>query len=297
MTWTLDDARRAKLDGKQNWRTYPRAMLTARASAELARAMFADVIGGLAATEELEDTAPAESAQEPTSRRRVRKAPGAPVIAPPVESAPDTPPQPPLPEDDEPAEPKASDPQLRKMFALFNAAGMADRDTRLEWASVQIGRELESAAHLTVARGVDADRNARRARAATRTREQRRVMWVKLSDDWYDNRKFQQVTPLAELLYLRCLAWSCRNLSDGYVPAETVRRLTPTEGDRADPDLDAPRFAASLVRRRSVALGRGRLHDPRLPRFQQAAPRDPRAASPRPRAQAKPPGEESMRNP
>ena len=56
VTWTLDDAKKANLAGKQNWRTYPRAMLSARASAELARAVFADVIGGLAATEENEDS-------------------------------------------------------------------------------------------------------------------------------------------------------------------------------------------------------------------------------------------------
>lgn len=160
VTWTMDDAKRAKLDTKLNWRTYPRAMLIARASAELARAQFADVIGGLAATEELEDAPqpggepPREeepTAPKPSSRRRRRAT--TPVVAPHIPHSPDVPPEPPLPEDDadeeEPAAPKASDAQLRKMFALFGERGMADRETRLAWATELLGREIETATDLT----------------------------------------------------------------------------------------------------------------------------------------------------
>src|SRR4029077_1118191 len=77
ITWTLDDARRANLAAKQPWRQYPRQMLLARASAELARAVFPDAIGGLAASEELQDEpelALVENgpAPETTTRRRRR---------------------------------------------------------------------------------------------------------------------------------------------------------------------------------------------------------------------------------
>jgi hypothetical protein len=74
ITWSLDDAKRAGLAGRQNWRTYPRQMLMARATAELARLIFADAVGGLLATEELEDgdVEGAEGEAPPATRRKRR---------------------------------------------------------------------------------------------------------------------------------------------------------------------------------------------------------------------------------
>jgi hypothetical protein len=64
------------------------------------------------------------------------------------------------------------------------------------------------------------------------------VAWVRLSDDYYDNPKFARVPALGELLYLRCLAWSNRNLSDGFLPVEAIRRLAPSPWRRLASSLE-----------------------------------------------------------
>jgi hypothetical protein len=52
VTWTIADAQRAKLTGNPSWAKYPRSMLLARATSELCRQIFADVVGGLYTPEE-----------------------------------------------------------------------------------------------------------------------------------------------------------------------------------------------------------------------------------------------------
>lgn len=154
VTWTLDDAKRAGIGGRRNWQTYPRQMLVARASAELARAIFADVIGGLAATEELDaEATPSEpepttetAAEKPaTTTRRRRRA-----TAPPPES--DT------PEPESVPTPDAVSPgQLRAIMGNFRELGLADddkREARLSFASGAVGRPLTSSKDLTT---VEAD--------------------------------------------------------------------------------------------------------------------------------------------
>lgn len=84
--WTMADVQRAKIRNS-NYQTYPRQMLQARASVELCRMIFPDVIHGLRATEELADeldavgpaptatAAPEQSKTTAVQRKGNRKAP------------------------------------------------------------------------------------------------------------------------------------------------------------------------------------------------------------------------------
>lgn len=113
VTWTLDDAKKAGLAGKPSYRAYPRQMLTARASAELARLLFADVIGGLAASEELEAGDDVDVVVEEPKRRRRRTSTSSPETtgrATATEPEPVEPAEPPLPGEDEPVEPMPETP-------------------------------------------------------------------------------------------------------------------------------------------------------------------------------------------
>lgn len=55
MSFTIDQAKKANLAGKNNWKTYPAAMLRARCSAALARAVYPDLAMGMYDTDEAED--------------------------------------------------------------------------------------------------------------------------------------------------------------------------------------------------------------------------------------------------
>ncbi len=177
IAWTLDDAKRARIAGGENWTKYPAAMLRARASADLARAMFADVIGGMPAIEELEDatengpgpdTLAAAAAADPTGaaasgrRPRQRKrsaAASSPQASPPEAAAAALPPTPPTDEQQQPPVPPADDPpatgaRKRQIFALMRDVGMStgdtDRDERLEYVRGVTGRpDLASSNDLT----------------------------------------------------------------------------------------------------------------------------------------------------
>lgn len=67
VTWTLADAQRAGLASKAVWKNYPRAMLLARATSELARALFPDCLGPARYTaEELDGGQPPDDDLEAT---------------------------------------------------------------------------------------------------------------------------------------------------------------------------------------------------------------------------------------
>jgi hypothetical protein len=56
MSFTWDDAVRAELTGKQNWKRYPADMLKARAAVRLGRAAYQERLAGLYIADELEPT-------------------------------------------------------------------------------------------------------------------------------------------------------------------------------------------------------------------------------------------------
>lgn len=60
VTWTLDDAKRIGLAGKDNWKNYPEAMLTARVAAQAVRALAPGVLQGMYTVEEVRDFTPQE---------------------------------------------------------------------------------------------------------------------------------------------------------------------------------------------------------------------------------------------
>ena len=107
MVWTIDMAKAARLDRKEVWRSFPQAMLLARATGDLCRAIFADCLSGISYTvEELNDgafvdevpeggeveatpegAAPAKKAANTRKRPAAKKAAAAPAPQPPAEPA------------------------------------------------------------------------------------------------------------------------------------------------------------------------------------------------------------------
>lgn len=59
LSWTFEQAKKAGLTNKDNWKNYPRAMLRARTIAEGVRSVYPAAIGGMMISEEAQDTNPA----------------------------------------------------------------------------------------------------------------------------------------------------------------------------------------------------------------------------------------------
>ena len=191
VTWDTAMARAARLSG-DNWARYPRAMLKARATAELCRDLFADLIGGLSAVEELDD---AGQPQQPQSTRRVRRT-QTPASTPrpttpthlgteeaDVLAGPNDAPQPlstavdedatqvqaatSMPADPAPGEadndaapawpysPPLGGAQRNLLMRLWGRLSISDRDERLALTSVIVGRTVNSTNELTAQEASD----------------------------------------------------------------------------------------------------------------------------------------------
>ena len=73
VTFTMDDAKKMGVGGGQQYAKMPRQMLAARATSEICRLIFADVIGGLISDVEAEDAEPREALATVTPMTTARR--------------------------------------------------------------------------------------------------------------------------------------------------------------------------------------------------------------------------------
>lgn len=147
-TWTMDRVRKAGLAGNPAYNKFPQQMLSARASAELVRAICPEVLGGITMfAEEFDDVESVNGhvvAAEPTKATTKRKRGGVATEPPPAEPIEAESTETPEPQGDGPTAP-----QTRKVMALFHEVGVEDRDERLQLTSAFVGRDVESWNDLT----------------------------------------------------------------------------------------------------------------------------------------------------
>lgn len=151
VTWTIDRAKQLGLVGKANWKNQPQAMLVARATSELARLIAADAILGIGySSEEIADGGTTEQAvasgttdTTPTATRKMSR-----------RRAPEPEPEPEAQPDESPLL-NPSSALAKRMFAMFNEAGITEKADRLGYVSTVIGREVTTSKEMT-----DADAEA-----------------------------------------------------------------------------------------------------------------------------------------
>lgn len=166
-TWTMQQATKANLTGKDVWKKYPSAMLRARAITEVCRMGAPDALYGVIYTpEELganvdADGAPVDLGEHPTPAPAPEPAPEAKPKqtrsrkpATPIDPPADLP----APADDEPAEivdepavELITEPQSKMMFALLAQNGFTDDGTsaQKDYLESIIGRQLTSRRDIT----------------------------------------------------------------------------------------------------------------------------------------------------
>lgn len=143
VTWTIERARDLKLDGKDNWKKQPAAMLVARATSELARLIASDAILGVGySSEEVADGGTYDAGVSDVTTTPTRKSGTRKMSRRPKPAA----------EDGTPV--RDEEGQRAAMFATFNDATsiglMSDeRGVRLDYIGQVLGREVETSNDLT----------------------------------------------------------------------------------------------------------------------------------------------------
>ena len=127
VSWTIGQAQKAGIAGKDNWKNYPRAMLRSRVVSEGIRASMPGIVAGVYTPEEVQDFLPISAQAQPTA------APAAPVV------------------DAEVVQPKASADQIKALCAAMNTIGIKDREDVLKWCAERVGHPIGSRKDLTVA--------------------------------------------------------------------------------------------------------------------------------------------------
>ena len=158
--WTIEDAHRAQLTGKDVWKKYPKAMLLARCTTVLGDLKFGDVLAGMPCAEVLQDMDPVDITATVEVTKPADRPTAAAILAASEPEATSSPvenhepaPASPAPAPVERAVLPVSDAQLRKLGVLFGQLGVkgqGERSARLAIASRIAGRELESSKDLSL---------------------------------------------------------------------------------------------------------------------------------------------------
>ena len=155
-TWTMDRARAAGLAGKGVWKSYPAAMLKARAITEVARMGASDALYGVVYTPEELGAETTGDGEPITHISQARKPTGSAALRAAVTPAPERDPEPIDAEvivEPEPAPieaPQLMTPRTRgQLFALFTEKGIEDRDEQIRGITHIIGHPIASRSELT----------------------------------------------------------------------------------------------------------------------------------------------------
>lgn len=149
--WTMARAQAAGLTGKSVWKSYPEALLKARAVTEVAREACEEALNGVGYTpEELgADQNPDGSWVVTTAPERTNQ-PGQTIREAMAAQSRPAPPTPAPVVVQETSERMITDPQQKKMGALMRQAGITDRAAALAFIAKVLGREVASRKDLTM---------------------------------------------------------------------------------------------------------------------------------------------------